>query len=608
MRLKFFIVGIAAILLAATAQGQDLKPVKDKGTKLFGYQDKSKNWVIPPAYFSAKNFKDGLAEVTVKPEKTKFHGIIDETGREVIPPVCTSVSIVKKERLIYAEREAEPGSGWLWGVYDYEGNELWAPQFTTTPTFHDGIGIARSAETGLKGVINLEGEVLLPFENLAIEHYYGNFTTLTEDFVRKAYDSRLNLTSEYAYPGYVIPYDPVGDPVRAAAWHVGPIGYRLHRNNLRAVDLIPGKWNAKATCSILQIDWGNDRFVRLEPVVDMTEHPGSMIDPLSGKLYTVKAVLYEADGSLVGELASWGWIDGEYSEGVVYNAEGNETWMIMRDINCPAMPSFSTSLSRSRQINHEDVVSGLGLHSYELQNMYDPERYADRALKIITEENAGITYRFPPEAPSIRLSRTINEIHRTPLFRHRFRMGDIVNCKVRPSGDGVELELSDNFLCRYEDRFDDPSFSMSGEEVLYWGPSNEYTAILTARKAHSTYGATKDDMYGSNEFFDFAIELYDRHDRYLQTIAVVPNIDFCTDGWIVMEKAGIALRMNGPGAHDSGHGVRPGGQGARPESRPNDYGNRPGGKYDGPYKVKISGERIPPTLSALNAATDIKKK
>ena len=81
--MKRIVIIAMAVLVAvcATAQAQDLKPVKDKNTKLFGYQDKDKNWVIEPAYTAAKRFKEGLAEVTIKPGKTKFHGIIDETGR-----------------------------------------------------------------------------------------------------------------------------------------------------------------------------------------------------------------------------------------------------------------------------------------------------------------------------------------------------------------------------------------------------------------------------------------------------------------------------------------------------------------------------------------------
>lgn len=591
MKTRFIVAVTAALLVASAAFGQDLKPVKDKSTKLFGYQDKSKNWVVPPAYFSAKNFKDGLAEVTVKPGKTKLHGIIDATGREVIPPVCNSVSVNKKEKLIFAERETEAGLGWLWGVYDYEGNEIWAPQFASAPVFYDGRGIARSAENGLKGVIDVEGKLLVPFENLALERAYGGYEALSMDFVRREYDSRINVTSEFAYPGYVIPYDPEGDPVRAAAWHAGPIGYRLHRNNLRLVQVAPGRWGSSATCNTLPLDWGDGRFVRLEPVEDPHAHPGSMEDPFSGKLYTVAAVLCEADGTQVKVVSEWGWLDVEFAEGIIYNSEGKESWMIMRDVNCPPIPAFSTSLSSYRTINKDDVISGLGIYKYELENMYVPERFSDRAVRIITGENAGITYRMPPEVPGFKMARAIKELHRTPLFHYRFRVGDIVNCRVRPVEGGVELELADGFVCRYEDRFSDPYFSMTGEEPLYWGPANEYSVILTARQAPNGPDFTKDDVYGSDGSVEFALELYDGLDRYIQTIAMAPSVDFCSDGWIVLGEAGIALRVRE--RHPAGHaGVRP--------------GDRPGDRYSGGHgpdnRIRITGEPLPPLLSALNGA------
>ena len=605
MKIRFILAGIAAVLVAAAAQGQDLKPVRDKATKLYGYQDKSKNWVIEPSYDGAKRFKDGLAEVTVKQEKTKYHGIIDETGRVVIPTECRTLHVSQRDKLIYAEKVNESAGGWLWGVYDYSGNEIWAPQFAVSPSFYDGRGIARSGFNGLKGVVDTEGHVLLPFEYLAIERAFDGYEVLSKDFVRKVFDGRMNRASEFAYPGFILPYDPAGDPVRAAAWHVGAIGWRLHKNNLRAVQAVPGKWTSNATCSTLGIDWAGDRFVRLEPVADeQEEHTFSMRDPFSGKYYTVKAVLCEPDGTPVADVSSWGWIEAEYAEGIIYNAEGKETWMVMRDINCPAMPSFSTPLTRSRSMDRGDVVSCLGLRSYELENMYNPERYADRAVKIINGENAGITYRLPPEAPGIHMSRTINEIHRTTLFRHRFRCGDIVGCKVHPAQNGVELELSDNLVCSYEDSFSDPSYRMEGEEVLFWGPANEYTVVLSARQSSRQPENIKDDVYGSNSSFEIALELYDGYDRFLQTIAVVPHIDYIADGWIVMEKDGIALRFRDRGHRPSGNrdGRRPD---ARPETRPDARpGERPGNSSGIQNKVKLTVERLPATLSALNSAME----
>lgn len=577
MKLRFFLVSIAAVLLAAAAQGQGLKPVRDKATKLYGYQDKSKNWVIEPAYESAKRFKNGVAEVTIKPEKTKYHGVIDESGKVIVPIDCRSISFSQKERLIMAQRYSEDDI-LMWGVYDYDGNEIWKPSFTYAPSFYEGRGIATSAVNGLKGVIDLDGQVLIPFDNLAAERSFGEFEVLTKDFVRRRYDSHLAVTSEYSYPGYVIPYDPEGDPVRAAAWRTGPIGLRIHRNNLKEVFVNKSGIGYSATCRDLRIDWGDGRFVRLEPVVCTEEHPGSMLDPLSGKMYTVRASLYEANGYLVGDLSRWGWIESEYEEGAVYNAEDGTSWLILKDINYPSRSEFTLYLSRSRTVNHEEVTSGLGIRPYELQNMYDPSRFAERSVEIITCENAGITYRLPAPEPGFRARKAISEIHRSAIFQNRFRCGDVVNCKVRTKEDAVELELTDDLVCWFKDEFSDPSFHMDSDVPIYWGPRNDYAVFLTLRQSRSGRGLIKDDIYGTDCDYELALELYDSYDHYLQTIAEMPAIDYCSNGWIVFEKEGIAMKLRG---HGNG---------------------RPERTYDTRKVTLSSTAKLPPTLSALKDA------
>lgn len=534
---------VAAIVIAAGAQAQDLKPVKDKVSKLYGYQDKDKNWVIEPQYDGAKRFKDGLAEVSCKLDKTKYCGVINSEGKVVIPLDCSSVNINYRESIITAHRPVEDGVGYAWGVYTISGKEIWAPQFTYAPSFSSGQAIACSSFNGLKGVIDTEGQVLIPFENLAMERSFGGFEVLTSDFLRLNYDSHLSKGSEFSFTGYVIPYDPEEDPVRAAAWHVGPIGYRLHRNNLKEAKLeVRGRGNG-AVLSDLRIDWGTDRFVRLEPVEDSKERSGAMVDPLSGKYYTIKAVLCEANGKPVGDIAKWGWFEAEYEEGVIYKAEGEDTWMVLRDVNTPAIPSFSISLTRARMINHDDVLSGLGLRAYELENMYKPSNFSEKAVAIITGENAGITYRQTPASPSMRLSRTINEIHRSSLFRHRFRMGEVVDCKARSSDGGITAELSNSLVCHFEDRFDNPSFRMSADETLFWGPYNDYTVLLSIRPGKTGSEYIKDDVHESNAYFEIALELYDSYDQYIQTIATIPSFDYFAEDWLISEKAGIALKL-----------------------------------------------------------------
>ena len=73
MKLRSLFLGICLLCLCATAAAQDLKPVKDRDSKLFGYQDKSKNWVIPPSFNAAKRFNGGFAVVEVQGLK----GLID---------------------------------------------------------------------------------------------------------------------------------------------------------------------------------------------------------------------------------------------------------------------------------------------------------------------------------------------------------------------------------------------------------------------------------------------------------------------------------------------------------------------------------------------------
>ena len=160
----------AALVACATAAAQDLKPVKDKSSKKFGYQAKDKSWVIQPAFDKAQKFvdgravvtvdgleglidsngswilrpefnnigkfdKQGLCEVTVKEGKSKYYGVADISGRIVLPPDCSSVSFSRSEGLIMARREAPDGTGRHWGVYDNNGAEVFAPQFSSSPSF-----------------------------------------------------------------------------------------------------------------------------------------------------------------------------------------------------------------------------------------------------------------------------------------------------------------------------------------------------------------------------------------------------------------------------------------------------------------------------------------
>lgn len=576
----------AMLLIAAAAFAQDIKPVKDKASKLFGYQDKSKNWVIEPSFNAAKRFiggfaivekdgrkgvidqsgawilkpeyddidkfdKAGLCEVMRKSGKTKLRGIANTSGELVIPVECPAVSVNRSEALIMAERYVEVpriGPKPMWGVYDFEGNEIFAPSFSSSPSFRNGRGIAKSATDGLMGVISSDGQVLLPLDNLSVTYSGGGFNVLTSEFVACYYDSRMFKNSEFAYPGYVAPYNPAGDAIRLAAWGNGVIGKRLHRNNLKAISIGKDSRGRSAVCNDLRLDWGYGRFVRLEPALDEEEHPGAMLNPENGSYYTVKAVLYESDGRFVEEVSRWGWLEAECTDGVIYNAEGAETWIAMRDINCLAVPSFSISLNSYRQIDHSDVLGGLGLRNYDISRMLDPSSAVRRSNEIREAENVGITSYLPRPAPELRSVRVIDNAMRQPIFRHRFEMGEVVNCKVRPNDSGADLELSRSLVLPFEDSFSDTGFSMKGEEEIFWGPNNARTVMLSLEPAEGGKNApgTKDDVSGSERNFVIVIALYEEDGSYLRTLGVAPYVDYASDEALVFEKLGIAL-LDRPG-------------------------------------------------------------
>ena len=626
MKCRNILFAAIALLIYACVSAQDLKPVRDKATKLYGYQDKSKNWVIEPAFNAARRFnggfaiveqnglkglidtsgawvlapeyddigkfdKLGLCEVTVKLGRKKYRGVADRSGTLVLPPDGVSVSIDRSEELILAKREVEvqrAGLFALWGVYGTDGTEYFAPQFLREPSFYRGRGVAQSSLTGLKGIISSDGEVLVPFDNLAISSDFGGYEALSADFVRRRYDSQLHLASDAPVPGYIIPYDPMGDPVRAAAWHKWPVGVRFHRNNLREL-VLPGDGRYhSAVCSILPVDWGYERFVRIEPVPDEGEHPFSLLCMDTGVSYTLRATLYERNGQKVSDLSSWGWLEGSCEEGVVYHAEDGRTWLLMRELNAPAIPSFSVPLTGFRKTDNSDLCSALDIQSYEVGRMYDPERAAERYVEIIENENLGITGAEPRPAPERRLAGMLDKAMRAPLFRRPFRIGQVLGCKVTRRGDETEITLSDRLVYKVEDRFSDPSYSFRGEEELYWGPDNDYTLWLSLEPATSAREHIEDDVFGTGRSFVLVLSLYDSRDRFIRTITTLPAPDYNVDGVLVFGKEGIALVAGDgeghgrPGHHGHGHGASKG-----------------HGGHGGDVRISTTSAPLPAKLSVL---------
>jgi len=584
MKLRTILTIAIALCVAVTASAQDLKPVKEKGSKKFGYQDKSKNWVINPEFDKAKRFIDGFAivevqgleglidqsgawvlkpeynnigkfdkaglcEVMVKDGRFKHYGLANTSGQLVIPPECISVTVSRTEELIYAHRDAEvEGLGQVsaWGVYNLAGEEIFPPEFSSSPTFRNGIGTARSIFTGRVGLIDNAGQVLLPFENLAIETGVSKFEVLAPDFSVQVYDSRFNKTEEIRSPGAVKPYDTFGDEVRAAAWHVACIGQRLHSNNVKQADFTRTTIGRTLNVSPLRIDWGYGRFIRLEPEAIEKELPGCMENPYTGKLYTLRAILYEEDGTYAGIASDWGWLEGEFEEGWVYNSQGDQRWVVFRDPNYPArLRSQSIELKDYYEIDNSSVVSGLLLGSYDLKRLQTPENRIERETEIIEGENTGICSYLP--RPEVRNEdyRIIREAMHLPIFHRAFYLGEVVNFEEHKYADEIRIELKDNLVCHFEDRFDNPSFFMEGDEAIYWGPNNNRFVALDLEPAESRMSDyTTDDVYGSNRKYKILINMYDEDGIFLRTLGEAPAIDYIHGDLIVFEKLGIVLIAN----------------------------------------------------------------
>lgn len=567
------------MLFSFSAQAQDLKPVKDKGSKKYGYQAKNKTWVIAPTFDSAKKFDDGYAEVelngyrgiidvngafVIAPEYddiTKFdkngycelkrkvngvklQGVADVTGRIIIPVEARSVSVDRSGNYIYAKYDVEvPGfkPDQEWGVYDNNGNEIFAPQFSYSPSLREGIGIAKSARNGLYGIIGGDGSVLIPFKYLQLSRSSYSYKGLGTDLSHVTWSEDLLNRQVMPQPGAVIPYDPQDDPIRALAWRRGPIGIRLHGNQVKRVELHSRLVGMQAVCHSLSLDWGFGRFVRLEPCVVPAPTSEAMYFGSGKRFYTLKAFLYERDGSLVKEVCSRGWIEANFRDGAIYNADGKERWLILADPNAVEAPAYTMDVFDYQPISHDDVFSGMGIPVSEYSRLSSLYNFTDLCKDIYEAENVGVCT-YLPIVPDMVHARAAHQAAHALIFHQMYRMGDVVNCKIDRRGGEMLLDLSKDLVLHYKDRLDDPSYTMSGgSELIFWGPHNARTIRLSLEAIPKSGNGTIDDVRHTGYSYVYVLSMYEEDGTWLRTLAEAPFVDFVQDGVVVFDKLGIAL-------------------------------------------------------------------
>jgi len=600
MKLRTILACLLAAGLAMSAAAQDLKPVKDKQTQKYGYQAKDKSWVIAPTFDGAKRFVDGYAEVTMdgriglidangdwvfpaeyddiskffknglcelmrKEGRTKLRGAADQTGRIIVPVDCHAINVPRKEGVITAQRVAKGGvlDGELaWGVYDQRGRELFAPQFASAPSFRDGVSIVKSEANGLEGVISEAGRVVVPFEFLSVGRFGSEFISLSPDFTQTIWDGGLRKMRAARMPGSIAPYDPQGNAVRAAAWHGGNdcIGVRLHRNTVKSiVGNVSLAGDAKVSCQdVREINWGRgDRFLRLEPVPFKYEEREdedvwfvALDDPYDkGTKYWLQARLYEADGTLVDVVCEAGSVLATFEGGLIYRpAAGLEhpeklpldDLLILNDINTTGRDRFSMLLNDVREVSGLSVYNNLGISRSDVQKYTNPREYAQRLIQIAKGDNIGVTSYQEPDLEFLR-SPVARELMRAPLFRYPYHMGEVLNCSAHVRADGIDVDLYENLICKFEDHIENPYFRMSGEEEIYWGPNNARTVRLSVEPSPDSVLGLEDDITGSRARYQIVLSLYEENGSWLRTLARADYADYIQEGVIVFERLGIAV-------------------------------------------------------------------
>lgn len=595
MTLKTILACILAAGIAMSAAAQDLKPVKDKQTQKYGYQAKDKSWVILPAFDNAKRFSDGYAEVTVdgriglidangdwvfpaeyddiskfyknglcelmrKEGRAKLRGAGDQTGRIIVPVDCQSINIPRKEGVITAKRSAHGGEP-AWGVYAQDGREVFAPQFASAPSFRNGVAIVKSAANGLEGVIDEQGGVDLPFEYLSVGTYGSEYVSLSPDFTQTLWDGALRKMRAAPLPGAVRPYDPQGNAVRAAAWHSGNdcIGVRLHRNTVKSiVGYVNLSHDGRVSCEdVREINWGRGgRFLRLEPVpfehqgFEDEEWFGQLNDPFDENTkYWLQARLYEADGTLVDVVCDAGSVLATFDGGLIYRPAASlehpermplGDLLILNDINTTGRNRFTMLVSNVQEISGYSVYENLGITRNEVLQYSDPRAYSRRLIEIAEGDNIGITSYQEPDMAFLR-STAARELMRAPLFRYPYHMGEVLNCSVHVRSEGIEVDLYENLICRFDDHIADPPYRMSGTEEIYWGPNNARTVRLSVEPVNGNVSALEDDITKTLTHYQIVLSLYEEDGSWLRTLARVDYADYVQDGVIVFDRLGIAV-------------------------------------------------------------------
>ncbi len=140
-----------------------------------GFADTTGRVVIAPRYEKVTAFYAGRAVVSEKrADKQELWGMIDTTGREVVPCVWTDLW-TPCDGLVRAQRGK--GEEARFGYLDLEGREAIPVRYTEATDFRNGEAAVR-LEEGLAGWIDRTGKPLRPFVHNRVRRFYNGLAVV----------------------------------------------------------------------------------------------------------------------------------------------------------------------------------------------------------------------------------------------------------------------------------------------------------------------------------------------------------------------------------------------------------------------------------------------
>ena len=137
-----------------------------------GFIDKTGKEVVSIQYKEIKSFNKNGHAMTILPHVDNPHrsglvGLIDKKRNEILPPIYSSIGEVVDGMILIAVKQKD-GKKMKYGFATKEGDVTISPQFEHATNFHRGYATVKI--NGKKGLINKQGEVVIPCQYNSIDY------------------------------------------------------------------------------------------------------------------------------------------------------------------------------------------------------------------------------------------------------------------------------------------------------------------------------------------------------------------------------------------------------------------------------------------------------